>query len=85
MTTEHKYPDMIELFNRMFERKQNLTEHQKQVSAEVIRQLVHGLPPSEGLPDVRPNYPRYEQYCYGNGDGSGLELEPIPIDTKEHQ
>lgn len=42
--------------------KEHLREaHDHEVAVEVGRQLMYGLPPSEGLPDVRPNYPRYEK------------------------
>lgn len=33
----------------------------QEVTAEMKRQLIDGLLPSEGLPDIRPNYPRYEK------------------------
>ena len=54
------YPDMSELFAAMKARKERLTEHDKAVGAEIVRQLIHGPPPSQGLPDVRPHHPRYE-------------------------
>lgn len=43
----------------------NMSAFKAQVEQEAIkeycRQLVYGLSPSEGVPDVRPNRPRYEQ------------------------
>lgn len=27
---------------------------------EVVRQILYGQPPSEGMPDLRVDYPRYE-------------------------
>jgi hypothetical protein len=32
---------------------------EQEIMRETLRQVLHGLPPSEGVPDVRPCYPLY--------------------------
>lgn len=34
----------------------------QELSDEMTRQLIYALSPSEGMPDIRPRYPRYEDF-----------------------
>jgi hypothetical protein len=49
-----------------------------EVWTEFHRQFIEGLPPSKGLPDLRPQRPRYNEWVIGDGgaheEHSGEEL-----------
>ncbi len=38
----------------------------REAMEETVRQIIHGLPPSDGLPDMRPHYPRYDETPTGD-------------------
>ena len=68
--------DITEIIRRELNRK---------VWDELISQIIYNREPSEGLPDVRPHWPRYEYTVYGDGDGTFLDQLRGELTTKESE
>lgn len=50
-----------EVATEIFKLRPEFREHvNTEAQEELMRQLGYGLPPSEGMPDVRPKFPRYQ-------------------------
>lgn len=56
-----KHPELAVLFNEWVSKPEVLTRIAAETQQEVTRQLIYGLPPSGGLPDMRPNRPRFNE------------------------